>query len=213
MSDEPLMPSEVRRKVLSQHREIEQMLSELETGVDSPGRRLGNRCRTGETRGVRAPGDPGAAHELRGDAHGSGHSRGRRLRSRARSRHLHAEHADQRRAARSSSSTRFERRAPPTDLTKSGREAIATMLRNDIEEEERDYVNEKLLHDHDHADGHVRRLDTDPKDQTCRSNRSSYPTDFSENAQHALDYAMGLAKRCIRQDSPASHPSGPHVLA
>ena len=33
MSDQPLMPSEVRRKVLSQHREIEQMLSELEAGV------------------------------------------------------------------------------------------------------------------------------------------------------------------------------------
>ena len=34
MTDEALMPSEVRRKVLSQHREIEQMLSELETGVE-----------------------------------------------------------------------------------------------------------------------------------------------------------------------------------
>ncbi|MBW1830485.1 MAG: hypothetical protein JRG93_01870, partial [Deltaproteobacteria bacterium] len=33
MNDQPLMPSEVRQKVLSQHREIEQMLSELETGV------------------------------------------------------------------------------------------------------------------------------------------------------------------------------------
>ena len=33
MSDKPLMPSEVRRKVLSQHREIEQMLAELEAGV------------------------------------------------------------------------------------------------------------------------------------------------------------------------------------
>ena len=33
MSDQPLMPSEVRRKVLGQHREIEQLLSELETGV------------------------------------------------------------------------------------------------------------------------------------------------------------------------------------
>ena len=30
MSDDPLMPSEIRQKVLTQHREIEQTLSELE---------------------------------------------------------------------------------------------------------------------------------------------------------------------------------------
>ena len=35
MSDQPLMPSEVRTKVLSQHREIEQMLSELQERAPS----------------------------------------------------------------------------------------------------------------------------------------------------------------------------------
>ena len=94
MSDEALMPSEVRRKVLSQHREIEQMLSELEAGV----------AKLGEG-SVDAAQVKRAAYALRGilelhmnfeeahmvpainEADGFGPERVR---------HLHAEHAEQR---------------------------------------------------------------------------------------------------------------------
>ena len=144
MSNEPLMPSEVRQKVLSQHREIEQMLSELEAGVTH----LGDGS-------VDAGQVKRAAYALRGilelhmnfeeahmvpaihEADGFGPERVR---------HLHAEHAEQRRELdqlvdqiREASST--------ADLTKSVAK-LAEMLRDDIEEEEREYVNEKLLHDH-----------------------------------------------------------------
>ena len=144
MSDEPLMPSEVRRRVLSQHREIEQMLAELETGV--------TKLNDGS---VDAGQVKRAAYALRGilelhmsfeethmapainDADGFGPERVR---------HLHAEHADQR-----AEMDRFigsireaESRA---ELTKSVVK-LAEMLRIDIEEEEREYVNEKLLSDH-----------------------------------------------------------------
>jgi iron-sulfur cluster repair protein YtfE (RIC family) len=88
------MPSEVRRKVLSQHREIEQMLSELETGVTQLGEGS-----------VDAQQVKRAAYALRGilelhmnfeetymvpainDADGFGPERVR---------HLHTEHAEQR---------------------------------------------------------------------------------------------------------------------
>jgi len=143
MSDQALMPSEVRRKVLSQHREIEQMLSELEVGV----------ARLGEGT-VNAESVKRAAYALRGilelhmnfeeahmvpainEADGFGPERVR---------HLHAEHAEQRqeldrlvdaiRAARS-----------PEDLAASVAK-LADMLRTDIEQEEREYVTEKLLRD------------------------------------------------------------------
>lgn len=143
MSDQPLMPSEVRRKVLSQHREIEQMLSELETGV----------AHLGEG-SVDAQQVKRAAYALRGilelhmnfeetymvpainDADGFGPERVR---------HLHAEHAEQRKeldrlvdAIREASS--------PDDLA-SGVAKLAEMLRIDIEEEEREYVTDKLLRD------------------------------------------------------------------
>jgi len=143
MSDQPLMPSEVRRKVLSQHREIEQMLSELEAGV----------AQLGEG-SVDAEQVKRAAYALRGilelhmnfeeaymvpainEADGFGPERVR---------HLHAEHADQRKeldllveGIREASS--------PDDLV-SGVTKLANMLRTDIEEEEREYVTDKLLRD------------------------------------------------------------------
>jgi len=143
MSDQPLMPSEVRRKVLSQHREIEQMLSELEAGV----------AQLGEG-SVDAEQVKRAAYALRGilelhmnfeeaymvpainEADGFGPERVR---------HLHAEHADQRKeldllveGIREASS--------PDDLV-AGVTKLANMLRTDIEEEEREYVTDKLLRD------------------------------------------------------------------
>ena len=144
MSEEPLMPSEVRRKVLSQHREIEQMLSELEAGV----------AHLGDGK-VDAEQVKRAAYALRGilelhmnfeeahmapainDADGFGPERVR---------HLNAEHAEQRREL-DRLVDQIREASSPVDLTASVVK-LAEMLRKDIEEEEREYVNEKLLHDH-----------------------------------------------------------------
>ena len=143
MSDEALMPSEVRRKVLSQHREIEQMLSELEAGVAH--------LADGK---VDADQVKRAAYALRGilelhmnfeethmvpainEADGFGPERVR---------HLHAEHAEQRQELDRLVDQIREARSPD-DLAK-GVVRLAEMLRTDIEEEEREYVNEKLLSD------------------------------------------------------------------
>jgi iron-sulfur cluster repair protein YtfE (RIC family) len=143
MSDEALMPSEVRRKVLSQHREIEQMLSELEAGV----------AKLGEG-SVDAGQVKRAAYALRGilelhmsfeeahmvpainDADGFGPERVR---------HLHAEHADQRKELDRLVDAIREARSP--DGLVSSVTKLAHMLRVDIEQEEREYVNEKLLSD------------------------------------------------------------------
>ncbi len=143
MADEPLMPSEVRRKVLSQHREIEQMLSELESGVAH--------LADGE---VDADQVKRAAYALRGilelhmnfeethmvpainEADGFGPERVR---------HLHTEHAEQRHELdRLVDQIREANSA--VDLAGSVSK-LAQMLRADIEEEERDYVNDKLLRD------------------------------------------------------------------
>lgn len=144
MSDRALMPSEVRRKVLSQHREIEQMLAELETGVAHLGD--GN---------VNAEQVKRAAYALRGilelhmsfeeahmvpainEADGFGPERVR---------HLHAEHAEQRQEL-DRLVDQIREASSADDLT-AGVGRLAEMLRTDIEEEEREYVNEKLLHDH-----------------------------------------------------------------
>ena len=144
MSDEALMPSEVRRKVLGQHREIEQMLAELEAGVAH----LGDGS-------VNAGQVKRAAYALRGilelhmnfeeaymapainEADGFGPERVR---------HLHAEHAQQRKEL-DRLVDQIREAESPAELTKSVTR-LAEMLRNDIEEEERDYVNEKILHDH-----------------------------------------------------------------
>jgi len=143
MSDQPLMPSEVRRKVLSQHREIEQMLSELEAGVAQ----LGDGT-------VEAGQVKRAAYALRGilelhmtfeEAHmvpaieesdGFGPERAR---------HLHAEHADQRRELDRLVDV-IQEAGSSVDLAASVTK-LANMLRKDIEEEEREYVTEKLLRD------------------------------------------------------------------
>ncbi|TNF59771.1 MAG: hemerythrin domain-containing protein [Deltaproteobacteria bacterium] len=143
MSDQPLMPSEVRTKVLSQHREIEQMLSELEAGVAQLGQG-----------GVDAEQVKRAAYALRGilelhmnfeeahmvpainEADGFGPERVR---------HLHADHAQQRQELDRLVDTIREARSPD-DLTASVKR-LADMLRNDIEEEEREYVTDKLLRD------------------------------------------------------------------
>ncbi len=144
MSDDPLMPSEVRRKVLSQHREIEQMLSELEAGVTH----LGDGT-------VDAGQVKRAAYALRGilelhmnfeeahmvpainEADGFGPERVR---------HLHAEHEEQRQEL--DRLVELIREARSTDELSRNVGRLAEMLRKDIEDEERDYVNEKLLHDH-----------------------------------------------------------------
>ena len=143
MSDEALMPSEVRRKVLSQHREIEQMLSELEAGVAH----LADGT-------VDADQVKRAAYALRGilelhmnfeethmvpainEADGFGPERVR---------HLHAEHAEQRQEL--DRLVDQIREASSTDDLAASVERLASMLRTDIEEEEREYVNEKLLRD------------------------------------------------------------------
>jgi len=143
MSDDPLMPSEIRQKVLTQHREIEKMLSELEVGA--------RKLREGAEQEDRVK---RAAYALRGilelhmtfeetymvpaisQADGFGPERAR---------HLHAEHAEQR--------THLDRLVhaildakSPTEIEKEIAH-LAEMLRKDIEEEEKHYVNEKLLRD------------------------------------------------------------------
>ena len=143
MSDSPLMPSEVRRKVLSQHREIEQMLAELEAGVAQLGQGA-----------VDAEQVKRAAYALRGilelhmnfeethmvpaivESDGFGPERAR---------HLHEEHTQQRKE--------FDRLVDQIREASSHDDLAATvarlagMLRVDIREEEEAYVNEKLLRD------------------------------------------------------------------
>jgi iron-sulfur cluster repair protein YtfE (RIC family) len=144
MSDDPLMPSEVRRKVLSQHREIEQMLSELEAGVTHLG---DGTVDSGQVKR--------AAYALRGilelhmnfeeahmvpainEADGFGPERVR---------HLHQEHEQQRQEL--DRLVDLIREASSTEELRRNVVRLAQMLRQDIEDEERDYVNEKLLRDH-----------------------------------------------------------------
>jgi hemerythrin-like domain-containing protein len=143
MSDKPLMPSEVRRKVLSQHREIEQMLSELEAGVAQ----LGDGS-------VNAEQVKRAAYALRGilelhmnfeelhmvpaitDADGFGPERAR---------HLHTEHQEQRKQL--DLLVDSIREAESADDLVESVARLARVLRDDIEQEEREYVTEKLLRD------------------------------------------------------------------
>lgn len=143
MSDDALMPSEVRRKVLSQHREIEQILAELEEGVSHL-----------DDGTVAAEQVKRAAYALRGilelhmnfeeahmvpaitDADGFGPERAK---------HLHAEHQAQR--------IELDRLVDDIREANSTKDLVervvrlAAMLRHDIEHEERDYVNERLLRD------------------------------------------------------------------
>ena len=143
MSDDPLMPSEVRRRVLTQHREIEQMLSELEFGA--------KQLREGQEESEQVK---RAAYALRGilelhmtfeeahmvpaisEADGFGPERAR---------HLHAEHAEQRGHLDRLVDAILDAKAP-AEIEK-GVAHLADILRKDIEQEEKDYVNEKLLRD------------------------------------------------------------------
>ena len=143
MSDKPLMPSEVRRKVLSQHREIEQILAELEAGVVQ----LGDGA-------VNAEQVKRAAYALRGilelhmnfeelhmvpaitEADGFGPERAR---------HLHTEHQEQRKQL--DHLVHAIREANSIDELAQGVAKLSEMLRDDIEEEEREYVTDRLLRD------------------------------------------------------------------
>ena len=143
MSDNPLMPSEVRRKVLSQHREIEQILAELEAGVAQLG-----------DGGVNAEQVKRAAYALRGilelhmnfeelhmvpaitEADGFGPERAR---------HLHTEHQEQRKQL--DHLVHAIREANSIDELAQGVAKLSEMLRDDIEEEEREYVTDRLLRD------------------------------------------------------------------
>jgi len=143
MSDKPLMPSEVRRKVLSQHREIEQILAELEAGVAQ----LGDGAVNSEQ--VKR-----AAYALRGilelhmnfeelhmvpaitEADGFGPERAR---------HLHTEHQEQRKEL--DHLVDAIREANSIDELAQGVAKLSEMLRDDIEEEEREYVTDRLLRD------------------------------------------------------------------
>ncbi len=143
MSDDTLMPSEVRKKVLIQHREIEQMLAELEDGA--------SRLTEGTEEGERVK---RAAYALRGvlelhmtfeeahvvpaitEADGFGPERAR---------HLHAEHADQR--VHLDELVQLILDASSTSQIRERITTLAEMLRNDIAQEEKDYVNDRLLRD------------------------------------------------------------------
>ena len=143
MTDRPLMPSEIRSKVLSQHREIEQILAELEAGVEQLG---GGSVEPAQLKR--------AAYALRGilelhmnfeeaymvpaieEADGFGPERAR---------HLHADHDEQRREL--DRLVEAIREASSTEDLASGVKRLAEMLREDIEQEERDYVTDKLLKD------------------------------------------------------------------
>lgn len=143
MGEDRLMPSEIRRKVLSQHREIESMLSELETGAErlELGHEVGEQVKR-------------AAFALRGilelhltfeethmvpaitEADGFGPERAR---------HIHAEHAEQRVQLDLLVHAILDAKSPAE--IREGVTKLASMLRDDIEEEEAHYVNEKLLRD------------------------------------------------------------------
>ena len=142
MSD--LMPSEIREKVLMQHREIETMLAELETGVDL----LQQGAEEAET--VKR-----AAYALRGilelhmtfeethlapavhEADGFGPERAR---------HLHEEHRIQR-GELDRLVEAILAAASPSEI-QAGVERLGDMLRRDIQEEEENYLGEELLRDH-----------------------------------------------------------------
>lgn len=143
MTEERMMPSEVRRKVLEQHREIESILKELETGVKRL--REGNEDRAKVKR---------AAYALRGilelhmafeeremfpaieQADGFGPERVH---------HLEDDH-NQQRANLDRIVDEIREANDDEDLARRV-EKLAGMLREDIEHEEKDYVTEELLRD------------------------------------------------------------------
>jgi len=144
MSEQPLTPSEVREKVLAQHREIEQMLTELEQGVAQ--------LQHGVERAARVK---RAAYAMRGilelhmtyeekhlvpaisGADGFGPERAL---------HILNEHQEQRRKLDDIVSSILAAVSP--EEIAQGIEQLATALREDMQEEECNYVNALLLHDH-----------------------------------------------------------------
>jgi len=143
MSDQPFMPSEVRQKVLSQHREIEQILSELETGVAQLGegrldaeRVKGAACALQSVLELHMAFEEAHMVPAINEADGFGPERVR---------HLHAEHAEQRQELDRLVNAIRDSHSP--DRLAASVTKLAEMLRADIEEEERQYVTEKLLRD------------------------------------------------------------------
>lgn len=143
MTEESLLPSEVREKVLAQHREIEEMLAGLESGVSDSGDADASmeqvkRC----------------AYALRGilelhmkfeeeqlvpavqEADGFGPERAR---------HILSEHEEQRQALDEIVESILS--AGSKDQLVDGVEKLAVMLRQDMRQEECSYVNSKLLRD------------------------------------------------------------------
>lgn len=144
MTEESLLPSEVREKVLAQHREIEEMLAELQAG-------LSESQQSPQTWAEQAK---RCAYALRGvlelhmkfeeeqlvpaiqEADGFGPERAR---------HILSEHEEQREALDAIVESILS--AGSNERLVKGIEELATMLRSDMQQEECNYVNAKLLRD------------------------------------------------------------------
>lgn len=138
-----MLPSEIRKKVLSQHREIEEMLKELSQGASEllQGTETADRVK-------RAAGALREILELHmtfeerymvpavHDADGFGPER---------TRHLHEEHAEQRAELDRLVGTIHNAAAPQAIADAVSH--LAEELRKDIEHEERDYLGDDLLRD------------------------------------------------------------------
>lgn len=144
MTEEALLPSEIREKVLAQHREIEEMLADLQTGASDSEQNPETwveqvkRC----------------AYALRGvlelhmkfeeeqlvpaiqEADGFGPERAR---------HILSEHEQQRKQLDAIVESILA--AVSKEQLVKGIEELATMLRSDMRQEECNYVNAKLLRD------------------------------------------------------------------
>ena len=143
MTNEQLMPSEVREHVLAQHREIEQILIELEAGATklSAGHPEEENIKRAAT-ALRGILDMHMAYEEQHlvpavrETDGFGP---------ARADHILQEHASQRKIldemVQSISS------ADSSEQLVDGVRRLATALRDDIRDEECNYVNAHLLHD------------------------------------------------------------------
>lgn len=138
-----MLPSEVRKKVLSQHREIEAMLDELHSGAAElvDGRQTAERVKLAAG-ALRAILELHMAFEERHmapaieQADGFGPERVRQL---------EVEHRAQR--AELDRLVDAIREAAEPDAIANAVSRLIDMLKKDIEEEERHYVNEDLLRD------------------------------------------------------------------
>ncbi len=138
-----MLPSEIREKVLSQHREIEAMLEELRLGASEllQGLETADRVKRAATalRGIlelhMAFEERYMAPAIR-EADGFGPER---------IRHLQDEHEEQR-ADLDRLVDAIRDAAKPQDIAAAVHKLV-DILKKDIDEEERDYVNEDLLRD------------------------------------------------------------------